>query len=105
MVFKVAINDEHDSLFYSYLLLIQTGDHYNSFLIECEKTTSSEDPDSTDFKLNSVKPFGEFNSSEIPNGWELLSDNWADYVLPLCAVNKILELVEFESDNSTLTEN
>jgi hypothetical protein len=97
--YTVAINDEQEDHFYNYAVFIKTDSGpIVGHLIECE-TTNKHDPSSTEFTIKKISKFGEYQSfNEIPNSWTQLGPDWYDYILPLVAVNKILELTSFEDD-------
>ena len=100
--FKVAVNNEQEDHFYTYLLLIKNcagviEGHY----IQCEAKDHKPEPDSTEFTLLGIQPFGTYESFEkCPKNWTILDYDWAESVLPLVAVNAILSMVDMESNSS-----
>jgi hypothetical protein len=100
--YKVAVNNEQEDHFYTYLLMIKNSmgkieGHY----IQCEAKGHKVDPESNEFILLGIQPFGTYESfEECPKNWTALDCDWADYVLPLVAVNAILWMVDLESSGT-----
>ena len=98
--YKVAVNNEQEDYFYTYLLLLKNSTGViEGYYIQCEVKDNKPDPDSTEFILLGIQPFGTYDSFEkCPKNWTLLGNDWVESVLPLVAVNAILSMVDMKNE-------